>query len=416
VQIAFLRTYSITSIPEKDGGDPVKRARSLGGDDGRERNEPSDGLSSDVDGNAPDPRKRSKIDGEPAQALPPQQVLPKTVVLCNKDGDLVDLNETDSEDSLVQVLRYILTKPMFKDLLTEVAAEAAKVSDVQTLVQEQGDLDLSTEDLNELLAITKGLDAGAAVVVIDRRDDPNRGADYNPDTNVITIGGHSEVESQEDTEDYWSCMYRLLFELCNAAGAGTHRTIMAEAHKGKLGCVSFVISLELSEHRSYVKRDHIWSMLAAGPHQVRKRGQTVTSNVPALPTINMNTLRPDVAMAATWQAQLNGGHVATYVKMWFGNFAMAFKANSPKDWQKLLQVISPQPADSDSDSESLSDSSSASDSDSDSEENDTKDADKKQLLDEVEGLVGIRPQDIQILDVEDQMCTYYEEQKQKQKS
>ncbi|WP_218040849.1 hypothetical protein, partial [Acrocarpospora macrocephala] len=113
--------------------DPPKRARNVGEFTGTQTN----------------------VGGEPAQALPPARALRKTAVLC-KDGDLVALDQADSEDSVVQVLRYLLTNPMFAGLLDGVAAKAAKAEDVQALVEAQGQLEPSMKRLNELMAITQG--------------------------------------------------------------------------------------------------------------------------------------------------------------------------------------------------------------------------------------------------------------------
>ncbi|GAA1017050.1 hypothetical protein Aple_062550 [Acrocarpospora pleiomorpha] len=237
---------------------------------------------------------QTNIGGEPAQAPPPPRALRKTAVLC-KDGALVALDQADSEDSVVQVLRFILTNPMFAGLLDAAAAKAAKTEDVEALVEQQGQLESSIRRLNELMAITQGLVAGAQVVVIDSRDDASLRADHDPYENVIRIGEIQATEPgwHQDTADYWPCLVRVLFELCNAARADVNRNIMRESREGQLNCVSFVLSMELNEARTNVEFDRLWgTIMAAGPHQVRKGGQTVTSDVPDLRFVKTTGLSP----------------------------------------------------------------------------------------------------------------------------
>ncbi|GAA0979176.1 hypothetical protein GCM10009555_043380 [Acrocarpospora macrocephala] len=359
--------------------DPPKRARNVGEFTGTQTN----------------------VGGEPAQALPPARALRKTAVLC-KDGDLVALDQADSEDSVVQVLRYLLTNPMFAGLLDGVAAKAAKAEDVQALVEAQGELEPSMKRLNELMAITQGLGAGAHVVVIDSRDDDSLRADHDPYENMIRIGEIQNTEPgwHQDTADYWPCLVRVLFELCNAARADINRNLMREAREGDLGCVSFVLSMELNEDRTNVEFDRLWgSIMAAGPHQVRKGGRTVTSDVPDLRLINVTGLSAEVAAQLRWRAQLMGGHVADYVEMWFGNFGAIFKGKNPEDWQDLLNVIDPPP--------DSSDEGEGPDNESDDESDGMDAEDRQEIVEDVQHLVGVQVPPLHIVDVVKVMRAWY---------
>ncbi|WP_219472371.1 hypothetical protein [Nonomuraea rhizosphaerae] len=338
--------------------------------------------------------------GAPVQAAPLSHLQRRTGVL-SKDGAPVDLSQGGSEDSIVQALRYILTEPMFAGLLDRVAAQAAKPNKVQAIInkaQQQANLPATRRD--ELQAMSDGLTAGAGVVVVDRRNDASLRADHDPDENVIRVGqiGNTEPGWQQDTGDYWPCLARVLFELCNAARADTHRKIMSEAREGDLGCISFVLALEQSEESTGTEFDQLWgAIMNGGPHQVNKGGQTVTSQVPDLRFVNNPQLDPEVAAFMRWNAQLQGGHVTDYVSMWFGNFAQAFKAKNKDEWSSLLRLIAPPEKKQDSDSDS------SSDSDSDDE------PDVKDITQDVEFLVGVKVDPIRIDEVVKTMRTWYKQ-------
>ncbi|MEU7861053.1 hypothetical protein [Nonomuraea sp. NPDC049141] len=363
---------------------------------------------SDSGGSAPesqDSSKRSKTIstsigpptdiGDPtvqALARAPSHLQRNTAILC-RNGAFVALDQADTEDSFVQALRYILTNPIFSDLLDlldlldAVDANAAKAQDVQAIFDAEMRGNPSNERRNELTAIAQGLKTGAKIVVTDATGYHGSWASHRPDENMILVGDIQDPLKGWDkyTGDYWPCLEAMLFELCNAARANVSRSIIREAGEGTLGCASFVLSAELNEDRSGVAFDWLWSkIMAAGPHEVNKGGEIIKSDVPGLRFVKWDVMmdNPFYAQKHRWTTNLYGGHVAEYARMWFSNFCQKFmqiNKENPGIVNSFVALVAP------SKREIPEEGSSA--------------RDKKQIIADVKRLTGYEPPPYQIVDV-----------------